>query len=91
MKNQIAFANVEGLKLTMQADKNRQDEEIKKATAEGVRIGQQQAIEAINKALAPKMLKFEVDHERRQLKLTPIEEKKQEQKKDQKRDFGMNI
>ena len=91
MKNQIAFANVEGLKLTMQADKNRQNEEIKKATAEGVRIGQQQAIDAINRLLAPEKRRFEIDHERKQLKLVPIEEKKQERKNDPKKDFGLSM
>lgn len=95
MKNQLLFAYEEAAKITARGDKEKRQAEVERAKAEGIKEGESRAIQAINRALAPKMLKFEIDHEFKQLKLTPIEEKKEEKKeepkRDQKRDFGMNI
>lgn len=94
-QNQIAFAYNEGNRILLQQQKDLEAPKISKAKEEGLKEGfergQKTAIEAINRLLAPEKRKFEIDHERKQLKLIPIEEKKEEPKKDQKRDFGMNI
>lgn len=92
-QNQIAFAYNEGNRILLQQQKDLEAPKISKAKEEGLKEGfergQKTAIEAINRLLTPEKRKFEIDHERKQLKLVPVEEKKEEPKRDQKRDFGM--